>query len=74
MPETKAEALRRASRINFDRNLVVKATSGKNAGNYFIAPQGITKQKAKTAYANCRSNGGDKSVCASIALKIEKGE
>ncbi len=66
--ETKKQALARAKKENFAENLVVKA----KGGGYFIAPHGITKAKAKRAYADCRAQGGSKSECASVSWNVEK--
>lgn len=71
MPETKEQAIKRAKREGFAENLVVKATKG-NKG-WFIAPHGVTHTKAKRAYADCRAEGGSKSVCAAVSWKIQKG-
>lgn len=66
--ETKAQALKRAKREGFESNLVVKA----KGGGYFITPHGITKAKAKRAYADCRAQGGSKSECAAVSWNLEK--
>lgn len=68
MPETKSQAEARARKNGFPLSQVVKADSGE----YFIAPKGIKKQKARKAYANCRAKGGGKGVCAAVAWKIEE--
>lgn len=68
MPETKKDALARAKRLGFPATNVIKAEDG----GYFIAPQGITKAKAKKAYADCRENKGKKETCAAVAWNIQK--
>lgn len=68
MPETKEQAERRAKREGFPLSQVTKAKTG----GYFIAPHGITKQKAKNAYADCRAAGNNQAVCASVAWEIQR--
>ncbi len=72
MPETKAEALKRASKEGYSENLVVKATKGNKS--WYIAPHGLKSAKSKRAYADCRAQGGSKSECAAVSWNIEKGK
>lgn len=67
MPETKAGATKRARRVGIPTSHVVKGKAG-----YFIAPHGVTKAKAKRAYAGCRSGGGSKAMCAGVAHKVQR--
>ena len=47
------------------------SVAGKGKGT-FIAPQGVTKKKAKKAYAVLRSEGKSKSDAAKISWTIQK--
>ena len=67
MPETKAEARKRAKKLGFPQSSVVKSEDD----GYFIAPHGITMAGAKKAYADCRASGGSKEKCAKIAWDIQ---
>jgi hypothetical protein len=69
MPETRSGAKARAKRVGIPKSNVIKATTGRHKGSYYIAPRGV-KGGAKRAYANCRSSGGSKSKCAKIAHSI----
>lgn len=66
MPESKAEALKRAKRLGFPASSVVKGNGG-----YFIAPHGVTTAAGKRAYAECRAKGGAKEKCARIAHDVD---
>lgn len=68
MPETRSGARARAKRLGFPMSNVVKAKSG----GYFIAPRGVTKAKAKRAYADCRAKGGSQGVCAAVSHKVNR--
>jgi len=68
MPETRSSARTRARRLGFPLSQVVKARTG----GYFIAPRGVTRAKARRAYAECRSNGGKQSTCAAVAHNLNK--
>lgn len=72
MPETKASAKRRAKRLKFPQSSIVKATSGKSKGGFYIAPRGIKSASAKRAYANMRSSGASKEKAARIAWSVEQ--
>lgn len=71
MPESKAKARARAKKLGFPLGNVVRASSGKAKGSYFIAPRGLTTSKARRAYANMRSDGMNKAKAARIAHSIE---
>lgn len=68
MPESRSAARARAIRVGIPVGQVIKAKKG----GYFIAPAGVTKPKAKRAYAECRSGGGEKGTCAAVAWGVQK--
>ena len=68
MPETKAEAIRRARAGGFPVKDVTRSANG----NYFIPPHGVTSVAGKRAYANCRDHSGDKGKCAAISHVVDK--
>lgn len=67
--ESKANALKRAKKLGFPKSSIVKSKKG----GYFIAPRGVTKPKAKRAYAACREKSSNKGMCSAVAHNIQKG-
>lgn len=67
MPESKAGARARATKLGFPLSQVVKARSG----GYFIAPRGVTNVHARHAYAECRAGGGKQSTCAAVSHGVQ---
>jgi hypothetical protein len=68
MADTKEQAIARAKAEGFPLTQVVAS----DKGGYFIAPNGVTADTAKKAYANCRENGGDQGKCAGAAHIVQK--
>lgn len=73
MPEKYAEALKRASKLGYDLDNLVKANED-DSNSWYIAPAGIKSDDAKKAYAKCRENKPEsqKDQCAKIAWSVEK--
>lgn len=67
MPETKARAKKRAKQLGISTANVTKGETG-----YFIAPAGVTHSNAKRLYADCRSKGKSKAMCAKLAHTLQK--
>ena len=68
MPHEKREdAEKLANEVRIDKSQVTDSEVG-----YFIAPQGISSEGAKKAYADNRAKGMSKEQAAKIAWSIEK--
>ena len=68
MPHEKREdAEKLANEVGIDKSQVTDSEAG-----YFIAPQGISSEGAKKAYADNRAKGMSKEQAAKIAWSIEK--
>lgn len=70
MPETREEALKRATKHGFPRENVVATKKG----DYYIAPHGIKEKALQRAYAEIRAKGNSKEKSAKIvwAMKNKK--
>ena len=64
--ETKEQAQKQAQQLGMNTSQVTKSDIG-----YFIAPQGLTIEGAKKAYASNRAKGMSKEQAAKIAWSIE---
>ena len=68
MPHEKREdAEKVADNAGIDKSQVTDSEAG-----YFVAPQGITSEGAKKAYADSRAKGMSAETAAKIAWSIEK--
>lgn len=68
MPHEKREdAEKVADNAGIDKSQVTDSEAG-----YFVAPQGITSEGAKKAYADNRAKGMSAETAAKIAWSIEK--
>jgi len=66
MPESKADAKKRAKEKGFKQSQVTKGDDG-----YYIAPYGVESSAGKKAYASLRSEGKSKEQAAKIAHSVD---
>jgi len=69
MPETKAEATKRARKRGFPKSSVTKAPG---TTHYYIAPHGVTSKHDKQMYAACRESGTSAGICSATVHKYQK--
>lgn len=69
MPESRAEAEKRAERLGFPKSHVI-CLEGDN--ECFIAPKGIETEAGRKAYAEARAKRKSKEYSARIAHTVDK--
>ena len=68
MPETRAEAVRRAERLGFPRSHVICLDRDDDC---YIVPHGIDTAAGRKAYAEARASGRGKEYAAKVAHTVD---